>query len=168
MKLITMIDKALARARVIERWRLRCRTARSRPGAGNFKPGVTLLVGEKVSQGDKTVHPTITKYHAPFCSVLASSGWLNTLLAHSTVKEASLFWINALHNDGSPIDLTELVQALQPKHIVALGMVAKEALDKQNILHQHVPHPQYWKRFKSQFPYPLISLLEQYELDSNS
>lgn len=150
-----MIDVNAASARVRERWRLRCLTAKNRRGAGNFKPGVTLLVGERVS------HPDESEYHAPFCSVRASSGWLNTLLARSRVCERNLFWINALENDGTFVDLGELVRELRPANVIALGKVAEARLSVYNIEHDAVPHPQYWKRFKSKDPYPLIKKLEQ-------
>lgn len=149
-----VIDVDAAAARVRERWRLRCLTAKDRRGAGNFVPGVTLLVGERVS------HPDESEYHAPFCSTRASSGWLNTLLARSKVCERSLFWINALENDGTFIDLKQLVDDLKPSRIIALGKVAEQRLSVYNIVHAAVPHPQYWKRFKSKEPYPLIALLE--------
>jgi hypothetical protein len=150
-------DYDLARSRVIARWKLRCRTAKQRKGAGNFKPGVVLLVGER------TAHPMENRYHAPFCAVTASSGWLNTQLAHSTISEDKLFWINALDNDGTPIDLAQLVLELAPKYIIALGNVARERLSFYKLKHDHVPHPQYWKRFKSKQTYPLINILESYD-----
>lgn len=155
--MILGIDPVLAKARVIARWRLRCRTAKHRKGAGNFTPGVILMVGERSAQ------PMENRYHAPFCAVTASSGWINTQLAHSSIKEEQLFWINALDNDGTPTDLAKLVTELCPKYIVALGNVARDQLNFFNLPHQHVPHPQYWKRFKSKFPYPLINLLETYD-----
>lgn len=139
--------------RVRERWKLRCSTARNRSGAGNFAAGVTLLVGERVSHTDE-------KYHAPFCSSKGSSGWLNELLAASTIKEADLFWINALDNDGTVMELAKLVEDLKPSKVVALGKVAERILTEQDVEHDAVPHPQYWKRFKHHKPYPLIQLLE--------
>ncbi len=150
------IDIKRASSRVIKRWRLRCSTAKNKIGAGNFKPGVTLLVGERVS------HPSESSYHAPFCSIRASSGWLNTLLADSTVREEDLYWVNALNNDGTPVDLTEFIAELKPSNVIALGKVAATALEKRYIVHDAVPHPQYWKRFKNSEPYPLIQLLETY------
>lgn len=140
------------RDRVLSRWRLAIKT-KAAIGAGSFTYGSVLIVGERTS------HPELNKYHAPFCSVKACSGWLNALLEESSIPEDKLFWINALDNDGSEVDLGRLAAFISPPVIFALGNIARDQLIKHKLSHVHVPHPQYWKRFKAKAVYPLINLL---------
>jgi hypothetical protein len=142
--------------RVLWRFRLGLKT-KAPTGVGTFEPGVIMLVGEQVS------HPNETKYNAPFCSLRGCSGWLNGLLDKAIIDESKLYWVNALDNNGDPVDLCGLVFSLHPKAIISLGRVAQRQLLAQGITgFEHVHHPQYWKRFKSKQPYPLIELLEHY------
>lgn len=140
------------RARVLSRFRLG-RITKAPVGAGSFTPGSVMVVGEQTS------HPEENKYHAPFCSIKACSGWLNALLEDANIEERKLFWVNALDNDGSEVDLRKLFDFIQPPTVFALGNVARDQLKKHGIEFQHVPHPQYWKRFKNKEPYPLIEQL---------
>ena len=143
----------VVRDRVLERFRLGRKTG-APIGAGNYTPGVrVLLVGEQTS------HPEVNKYHAPFCSTKASSGWLNAQLCEAMIDEKDLFWINALDNDGSEVDLKALYAHLKPQFVFALGKVAERQLQKHKITYTAFAHPQYWKRFKSKDPYPLIPTL---------
>jgi hypothetical protein len=140
------------RDRVLRRYRLGLAT-KAPIGAGSFTAGSIMLVGEQTS------HPEANKYHAPFCSTKACSGWLNALLEEANVPEESLFWVNALDNDGTEVDLGKLASAIEPKVIFALGNIARDQLKKHKLECIHVPHPQYWKRFKNKEPYPLIAQL---------
>lgn len=143
------------RARALNRYALGRRT-KAPVGAGNYVPGVKVfLIGERTS------HPEKNKLHAPFCSTKACSGWLNKLLCEADVNEKDLFWVNALDNDGTPVDLGSMHAYLQPKHIFALGKVAEERLKVYNLSYTAFAHPQYWKRFKSKEPYPLIAALKR-------
>lgn len=145
----------LVRSRILTRFRLGLHTG-APIGAGSFTKGSIMVVGEQTS------HPEANKYHAPFCSAQACSGWLNRLLNTADIPEAKLYWVNALDNDGTEVNLGELARAIEPKAIIALGNIARAQLKKHKLDHQHVPHPQYWKRFKSRQVYPLIPLLTQY------
>ena len=141
------------RARVLKRFRLGLKT-NAPIGAGSYTNGVVMLVGEQVS------HPDENKYHAPFCSTKGCSGWLNTLLEEAAIPEEKLFWINAIDNDGTEVNLRQIYDTIEPCTVFALGNVARDQLRKQGITSfGHVPHPQYWKRFKSKQPYPLIVAL---------
>jgi hypothetical protein len=142
------------RNRILLRFRLGLST-RAPIGAGSFSKHVVMVVGEQTS------HPEENKYHAPFCSAKACSGWLNGLLNTADIPEAKLYWVNALDNDGTEVDLGKLAQAIEPKAIVALGNIARNQLVKHKLEHHHVPHPQYWKRFKNKEPYPLIQQLKE-------
>lgn len=140
------------RNRVLQRYRLGLKT-KAPIGSGAFKQQNIMLVGEQTS------HPEVNKYHLPFCSLKACSGWLNGLLEDAGIPEDQLFWVNALDNDGSEVDLASLHGLLMPRLVVALGNVARDQLTKRRIQHEHVPHPQYWKRFRNKQVYPLIPLL---------
>jgi hypothetical protein len=140
------------RARVLARYRLGLST-KAPIGAGSFTKGSIMLVGEQTS------HPERNKYHAPFCSIKACSGWLNSLLEEANIPEDRLFWVNALDNDGTEVNLTRLYEQITPPLVFALGNIAKAQLTKHNLPYIHVPHPQYWKRFKSKEAYLLIPLL---------
>jgi hypothetical protein len=143
------------RSRILTRFRLGLKT-NAPVDAGSFSRGSVLLVGEQVS------HPKENKYHAPFCSTKGCSGWLNVLLENACIPEDKLFWVNALDNDGSKVDLANLYAQLQPTTVIAMGNVARDSLRSQGITEfEHVPHPQYWKRFKSKQPYPLIVVLHK-------
>lgn len=143
------------RLRVLERFRLRIKT-KAPTGAGSYTKGVILLVGEQTS------HPEENKYHAPFCSIRGCSGWLNAKLEEAAIPESKLFWINALDNDGSEMDLRKIYEDLEPTSVIALGRVAERQLLKFGIKHEQVPHPQSWKRFNHHKPYPLIDALKYY------
>lgn len=143
------------RNRVLHRFMLGRRSG-ARIGAGNHVKGVkVLLVGERTS------HPELNKHHAPFCSIKGCSGWLNGLLEAESIDEKQLAWINALDNDGTPVDLSELWRRLEPHRVFALGKVAEQQLTKHNVPYTAFAHPQYWKRFKHNEPYPLIAALKE-------
>ena len=148
-----LADDERVRHRVLERFRLRIKT-NAPTGAGSYTRGVVLLVGERTS------HPEQNKYHAPFCSTKGCSGWLNAKLEEAEIPEKELFWINALDNDGTPMNLRKIYDELEPRQVLALGNVARDHLQKAGISHGMVPHPQYWKRFKHKEPYPLITVLK--------
>ena len=124
-------------------------------GVGSFTEGVTLLIGEQASD------PENAPEQQPFCSDQGCSGWLNKLLEIEDVPEESLFWVNALNNDSSKINLNQLVKELKPKKIIALGNVASTLCSEQGIVAEKCSHPQYWKRFRSKERYPLLDLLDK-------
>lgn len=122
-------------------------------GVGSFLQGNILLIGEQASD------PTTAPEQQPFCSDKGCSGWLNRQLQSEEIPEEKLFWVNALNNNGTVIDIKTLVDQLNPSSVVALGTVAKKACDSQGVDCIASYHPQYWKRFKSKFRYPLLDLL---------
>lgn len=148
------LSENLVRDRVLTRFRLGIKTKPPR-GAGNYTPGVKVMI-----VGERTSHPDENKYHAPFCSTKACSGWLNALLEAEAIPEESLFWINALDNDGTPMDLDRLYAYLQPGVVFALGKVAEKRLTQCGVPYVAFSHPQYHKRFKHKEPYPLIQALK--------
>jgi hypothetical protein len=142
------------RDRVLTRFRLGSKT-KAPVGAGNYTPGVKVLI-----IGEQTSHPEVNKYHAPFCSIKACSGWLNAQLCDAKIDEKDLFWVNALDNDGTPVDLGAMYSYLKPQFVFALGKVAERQLEKHKVPYTAFAHPQYWKRFKSKEPYPFIQVLQ--------
>lgn len=158
-----LVNDELLERRIATRRKLR--DVPSRPfkhpvvGVGNFYPGNLLLVGEQ------SANPESSPNQEPFCSKLGCSGWLNSLLERNAVPEERLFWLNALNNDGTVAPLAETVRELKPSLVIALGRVAERVLNEQGVPHVSVPHPQYWKRFRSKEPYPLIDLLTSFNHD---
>lgn len=122
-------------------------------GVGSFTAGSVLLIGEQASD------PTTAPEQRPFCDDKGCSGWLNKLLEANDIPEEMLFWVNALNNDGSQIDIRKIVQTLLPLKVIALGKVAQRVCQQQQVHALSVYHPQYWKRFRSKEQYPLINEL---------
>ena len=118
--------------------------------------GSVLLVGDRPGPSAPT---DLRFHHTPFYSTKYCAGWLNALLEVEGIDERRLVWINATHHDGSPFS-GSIVRALAPEAVIALGGNAKKWADKNFELAVTVPHPQYWKRFQSSAPYPLIDLLK--------
>jgi hypothetical protein len=121
-------------------------------GVGNPKRGNFLIVGEQSAK--PPLHPI---GQDPFCGMKGSSKWLNQLLEDNNIKEERLFWINALNLDGTEADILSIVNRIHPSKIIALGNIASKLCEKHNLEHVKVPHPAYWKRFKSKENYPLIN-----------
>ena len=124
-------------------------------GTGSFILGNILIVGEQAAS------PSTSPEQEPFCTSRGCSGWLNAKLELAGIPEDLLFWVNALNNDGTTLDLTFYVDQLQPMLVFALGRVAKNSCINQRINHESFPHPQYWRRFRTKEPYPLIVRLEE-------
>lgn len=123
-------------------------------GMGNFKKGNILIVGEQSAK--PPLHPI---GQDPFCGMKGSSKWINLQLETWNVSEEKLFWINALNLDGSKADVSKIVKLLKPSRVIALGNVASNLCIENSIHHIKIPHPAYWKRFKSKIKYPLIAEL---------
>ncbi len=119
-----------------------------------ISPNKILLIGEQV--GRPELHEDY-----PFCAVTASAGWLNRLLDDHKILEQDLYWINALNRDNSKKNLIEIVERLQPFSVFALGKIAEKLCIDSNVEHIAIPHPQYWKRFKSGQEYPLLEKLQE-------
>lgn len=151
---VRLVSTEDVRSRVLTRWGLGRRT-KAPIGAGNYVTGVKVFI-----VGERTSHPERNKYHAPFCSTKACSGWLNKLLCEVDIDEKDIFWVNALDNDGTPVDLASMHAYLKPMKVFALGKVAERQLSVYNVTYTAFAHPQYWKRFKSKQPYPLITALK--------
>jgi hypothetical protein len=148
-------DKSIAvERRVIRRMHLATISCPpNQPGAGLFKQGNILLLGEQASD------PINDPDQKPFCSTRACSGWLNWQMELHNLEEDHFFWLNVLNNDGTAIDLNAAVARLRPSAIISLGNIARNACVKSGITPVHFSHPQYWKRFRSKELYPLIPFL---------
>jgi hypothetical protein len=128
-------------------------------GIGAFLPGNILIIGEQASD------PATAAEQQPFCGLKGCSGWLNLCLEDNGIPEEKLFWINALNNDDSAVDLKKLCEELQPSVVVSLGGVAHRACIHQHITSVQFNHPQYHKRFQSKHEYPLIPFLKRLTRD---
>lgn len=120
-------------------------------GMGNPRRGNYLIIGEQSAK--PPLHPI---GQDPFCGLKGSSRWLNQLLEDNNISEEKLFWINALNLDGTEANIMAIVNKIRPSKIIALGNIASKLCEKHNLEHVKIPHPAYWKRFKSKEIYPLL------------
>jgi energy-coupling factor transporter ATP-binding protein EcfA2 len=125
------------------------------PGIGVWKPGGVLLVGDRVSQRGKD--------GLPFISGLTTgcSAWLASQLDKARLGEDRLYWVNGYSKIGDELH-GGFVDQLQPAAVIALGKEANNWVHHnvvRTIPRIHVPHPQYWKRFHNNKPYPLIKVV---------
>ena len=125
------------------------------PGIGRWAPGeVTLLVGDRMNSSSDWDLPFVS-FNAGGCS-----GWLADGLENASVPESDLYWVNSTAQDGTPIS-AEFVAELRPTKVIALGANARTWCDGHGLDATKVPHPQFWKRFKSTEPYQLFSVLQE-------
>lgn len=122
-------------------------------GVGAFLPSNILIIGEK------SANPESSANQQPFCDYKGCSGWLNNQLEDAGIPEEKLFWVNAINNDGSSIDLNKLVDDLNPSIVIALGGVAAKLCHQSKVDHHKFYHPQYWKRFGRKQPYEFTTIL---------
>jgi hypothetical protein len=119
----------------------------------------TLIVGERVN------HKAVA-WDLPFHHLGGSSEWLLDRLDDAHVHESTLCWANALDRDEKPNPLFQACEAFPNLlRVVALGDVALQACErefaKSAIEICPLPHPQYWKRFKSSQSEVYTDLLRQ-------
>lgn len=129
------------------------------PGAGAFRPGAMLLIGERPG----VARSGQLKHRLPFVSFDGGgcAGWLAEQLESVSVPESALYWINAYDALGVPTS-PAFLYALEPTHIVALGRDAERWCNANAVGDFYVvPHPQYWKRFQSRRRYPLLDVLSE-------
>jgi hypothetical protein len=122
------------------------------PGVGAFKPGVTLLVGERLSRETAALDLPFASYSGAGCV-----GWLSERLEEWDVSERELYWVNAMDEGGRETSSERWLEHLSPKRVVTMGTVA-EAWGRRHVGNEirTVPHPQYWKRFHHHEPYALL------------
>lgn len=135
-----------------------CHTVEA-PTSGMASADKVLLVGEECS--DPTDWDWLRQY--PFCGLGPGgcSRWLAQRLQNAGVSERDLLWTNA-KVPGARV----VVESFKPGVVVALGEVAEKLLTDWGLPPDHVvPHPQWWKRFKSGVhvtdTYPLVKLLKE-------
>lgn len=116
------------------------------PGIGCFHEGNTLIVAEQAADLDKNY---------PLAGGGGCSLWLNRQL---TIFEHDFYWINAKNSSGW--EDASFLSSLKPGRIIALGNVAKQWCENNNLKYEHTYHPQYWKRFRSKERYPLLDMLK--------
>ena len=106
-----------------------------------------LFVGERGSNPEAYVD-------LPFFATVGSSAFLNTALLAAGYLENEVAMVNAYSVTG-----TEPNKLLKFPKTIALGNVAALVCQAQGIEHTLIPHPQYWKRFRSQVPHEYIDKL---------
>ena len=124
-------------------------------GIGSYTKGNILIIGEKASD------PNECENQQPFSGMKGSSKWLNDLLDDACIPEDKLFWVNAINNDGTLIDIKSLTGYLESPCVIALGKVAANLCKNNDIQHIQFNHPSYHKRFNNHYEYPLISYLKE-------
>lgn len=121
------------------------------PGAGCYAPGRILLVGERPGVA-KTGE---LKHRLPFVTFTydGCAAWFAEQLEAKRIYERELYWINAYDSRGE-LTSGEFVRDLAPLEIWALGAYATSWCQAYGLKHKSLPHPQYWKRFHYNEPYP--------------
>lgn len=120
------------------------------PGVGHFSERSILLIGERVSSE--------RQLDCPFVLDSGCAPWLSMKLDEGRIWESNLYWANAERSNGDEED-PRYIDKLKPRTIIALGGKARAYCVKHGLEHEFFPHPQYWKRFKRNDPYPLIQRL---------
>lgn len=125
------------------------------PGIGHWSQGGIVLVGHRAN-------PRTNPMYLPFVSDQGCAPWLAAKLEQWGVAEAELYWVNAEDDRGLETD-GRFLQYLQPRRVIALGNEAQRWVKRRSLPAetemQHVPHPQYWRRFHHHKEYPLRRLL---------
>ena len=98
-------------------------------------------------------------YQHPFGSLNGTgcSLWLSDQLQDANISEQSLLWVNADELARVP----DFLEWHAGKKFISLGDKATCVLQDHGLSYYPAPHPQYWKRFKSGFQYPLIKILKE-------
>jgi len=122
--------------------------------AGNALAKI-VLVGENFTEPCE--HDPL--YQWPFASFTGSgcSQWLTQQLHAAGIRENQLCWVNA---DQNLEEFFEKSMSLSST-VFALGDVASTVLNRLGQCHVRQAHPQYWKRFRSAEPYPLIGAIKE-------
>lgn len=129
------------------------------PGIGHWKPGqVTLIISDRMNIGSSK-----TKKDQPFVSFNEGgcSAWLANGLEAAGIYEQQLYWVNAKNVVTGRWTSPEFIEVLRPISIIALGRNAAAWCGKHGLECKIIPHPQFWKRFKSHLEYPLFPLLQE-------
>jgi hypothetical protein len=128
-------------------------------GAGAFRPGVILLVGDR----SNVARIGQLKHRLPFVTFAGKGGvgpWINTQLEAALISEDELYWINAYDAAGAATD-PSLIAALQPGHVVALGRLAERWCVDAGARHTTILSPYDWRQQGLNKPYPLGRLLRE-------
>jgi hypothetical protein len=116
----------------------------TREWVGNPQPRA-LLVGERFGPKQHLEHA-----HVPFVPYPATAAnYLLEALPSVMGGWRQFAIVNAYRGwSREPHDLGRLQALLEDPVVVALGNEASKVLHEQDVPHEKVPHPQYWRRFK--------------------
>lgn len=118
--------------------------------AGNLSATIALVGDEFAERKDQD--PWLQWPFASFSNG-GCSRWLTMKLLEAGVSEYNLLWLNK--------DDVELLHDTQTEHVLALGQEAAAELYRHKITAEQYDHPQYWKRFHTHRPYPLIERIKE-------
>lgn len=131
--------------------------ARTKPeeGAGSTKANRIIMVGEQCSSLDQ--------HGIPFVGKGNSGEWITNQLEEAQIPEYDLYWVNVKTTEGLPNlhTVKRVITEQSPEIIVGLGGEASRALEHLDVDFEPFAHPQYWKRFKHGYDYPLIDYLKR-------
>jgi hypothetical protein len=115
-------------------------------GAPHFR-APWLLIGDRAIEHNRL----------PFVSLGRGgcSAWLADQLEAAGISERKLAWTNQ-----HELDDAWLRHANWYRGVIALGRRAKEWCETHGVDATYVVHPQHWKRFHHDTPYPLINILK--------
>lgn len=115
-----------------------------------------LFIGERGSSPD-----SLTTDLA-FFGTTGSSHYLTQMLDEAGFREDEIAFVNAERWDNVEVPWHQWPF----KRFIALGKIASEACRARGVAHWAVPHPQYWKRFRSDHPERYIEMLKAGRLEN--
>lgn len=127
----------------------------SMQSAGNLKARI-LLVGDSFAERkNQDLH-----YQWPFASFSGQgcSRWFTQQLVDAGIDEMRLCWVNSDQFYHPGHDYWIYAHA---EKVFALGANASAKLESRGVTHTLAAHPQGWKRFHADDPYPLIEHLKE-------
>jgi hypothetical protein len=127
-------------------------------GAGAFRPGVTLLVGDR----SNVARIGQLKHRLPFVT-FAGTGvgpWLNQQLEAAGVREDELYWINAYDAAGGATD-PGVIKSLRPRKVIALGKLAERWALDAGAAYEVLLSPAEWRHEFKREPYPVGRIIRE-------
>jgi hypothetical protein len=112
---------------------------------GSFKPAIWLVGDEKQQTRDGIME------QVPFYTPHVGHQLLSGTLLHRSLKKLNWNWMNTVMCNsviGAEVaPLSEWYDLLTPRFVIALGGEASQRLDRAEVPHVTVKHPQYMRRF---------------------
>jgi hypothetical protein len=138
------------------------RTHRDLAGLANFYcHGIGSIFGNKMVVVGEAVNKNTTWLGLPFDNG-GSSEFLYSCMREAQVPEPRVYLCNA---KDLTVEEAMFIRQGETEPWLALGDVAHKVLNELSISHSHIPHPQYWKRFKSNQRAEYVAVLKKWLYD---